>query len=129
MLLALALIGWGCGRPDLAGEWELINVESGRAFGDVMTVAADGKWFRTGFPPMAGTYEWAKGEVAFKVTEVAGVAIADMPKDGVLDIRPRLADVERQMVFVVEGSDQGLLLKQSKPTKGLAELRFRKKGG
>lgn len=127
LVVALPLV-LGCGRPNIVGEWELIDSKSGQSFGDIMTINEAGSWHRTGFPPMAGKYEWKDSNLAFTVTEVAGVDRAEAVKAGLgrVNIEDRLKQIEEQMVFTVTREEGKLVMKQVKPVSGLADLRFRK---
>ncbi len=127
-LVILLVMVCGCGSPNLEGEWELIDAKTGQVFGDVMTVSGEGRWHRTGFPPMAGTYEWADGKVSFKITDVAGVNRTEMAEQNkIIDVGSRLDQVEKQMVFLVEQTEFGPIMKQASPVQGLVEIKFQKK--
>lgn len=94
-----------------------------------MTLNKGGSWHRTGFPAMAGTYDWFEGNLAFKVLEVGGIDRAESVKagKGVVDVEAQLKKIEQQMVFQVVAENDNIYMKQTSEVDGLPILQLRKK--
>ncbi|HXH60318.1 MAG TPA: hypothetical protein VNI20_03070 [Fimbriimonadaceae bacterium] len=126
--LFLVLVA-GCGGPNVVGKWELLDPVTKQTLGDVMTIEKAGKWHRTGFPAMEGTYRWEGDTLHFsiqKVGEMTRQQAIDSMK-GKADVEAQLEKLEKQYTFKLVEEDGTTYLKQDAPVGGFSLLLFRKK--
>ena len=134
LMLVVAQLSLGCGKPDVVGEWELIAPDTGLALGAVLTLSGDGTWEEAGFPGLSGSYAWQDEELVLRI-ETVGVVTREEAARSVQGNQQARKDHERsmkrldsQMVLVLDELDGAQILRQSDPDAGFAERRYRKRG-
>ena len=133
MMLVVAYLLLGCGKPDVVGEWELIASGTGLALGDVLTISGDGTWEETGFPGLGGSYAWQDGKLVLRIETVGDRTRDEAARSVQGDDKARknhersMKRLESQRVLVLDELEGAQILRQSDPDAGFAERRYRKR--
>ena len=134
LMLVVAHLSLGCGKPDVVGEWELIAPDTGLALGGVLTISGDGTWEETGFPGFGGSYAWHDGKLVLRIDTVGDLsreeaALSVQGNDQAMkDHEKSMKRLESQMVLVLDELEGAQILRQSDPDAGFAERRYRMRG-
>ena len=133
LMLVVAHLSLGCGKPDVVGEWELIAPGTGLALGDVLTILSDGTWEETGFPGYSGSYVWQEGKLFLRIETIGSQTRDEAARSVQGNEEARTAHekslerLDSQMVFVLDELEGAQILRQSDPDAGTAERRYRKR--
>jgi len=131
VLTALVL---GCsGGSELAGEWEMVDPDTGSAVGPVLVIDSDGSWTQSGTPSYAGSYTWDSGKLLLRVDELNGDSREEAMTQAVAAGQPKemaeksLEALDERMRFELDSQEGSVYLRQIEPDPNTPQLIFKKR--